>query len=340
MTNVKRLLQAYQIKPTEITSITKRLYKIQSHQYTFALKRASIPRDRLNIWQKVYQMGNQHQLSSILPVYLTKKIQIYEEHEKEIYYLTPWKEKKESDEPSHEIESFYRSIGKVHNQTKKEQTVQVDQLEQFVSKEKQLIVQYRQKLLRYVERFEKKHYMSPFELRVCMQYRDLDYLFRQIDYWYDYYLEDITQEKIAFLSLCHGNLRRSHLIYQSSETYFVNWEHAFLGSSMNDLAGYYYNEFKYHDCYLSDMMESFSVYEKYNSLLQSERSLLAVILLNPKSYVHLIERYAKGNLSSIEPFQIRRLEYNYRRLMHGLSFQDFLYRTREAIKEKEMESTD
>ncbi|WP_226036515.1 phosphotransferase [Aquibacillus saliphilus] len=338
MKSIESLLKAYQIKPSEVIPISNRVYKIHSHNYSFALKRSKLTMNSINSWKNVYRIANEHQLTSILPVYMTHHGEIIQQKENEFYYLTPWKEKREMDEPEHEVESLYHTLGSIHNQTKKQIKLDSAQIEQTVIKEKERIATYKHKLLSFVEKFEARHYMSPFELRVCMQYRDIEQVFKQIDYWYDYYLEDITNDGISYSSLCHGNLRSSHQIYHNSNTYLINWEHSFHGSPMRDLAIYFYHELKYHDSYLRHLTNSLPVYEKYNPLLQSEKSLLAIYLLNPYSYIQLLERYENNRIDKAHPFQIRLLEHSYRRLIQGLSLQGSLYESRQTIIDQQQES--
>ncbi|WP_186576248.1 protein kinase family protein [Aquibacillus kalidii] len=337
MKNVRSILNAYQIKPSEVSKVTNNLYRIQAQEYSFALKKSKLNRNQIDSWKQAYIYGNEYQLTSILPVYMTEKGDIFHQDYNDIYYLTPWKETRRNDEPEHEVESFYRTLGTIHHKTKKKLDIQVDQVEQQITQEKEKLSRFRQSILTNVELYESKRYMSPFELRVCMQYRDIEQVCNSLDDWYDYYLEDLKEDGVMNHSLCHGNLRASHLIYQSSNTYFVNWEKSHIGSPMYDLAVYYYHELKYHDCYLNHLMSSFSIYEKENPLLLSERSLLAVLLLTPSSYLQVIEAYNNKQFSKSQPFQIRYLEQAYRRLVHGLSMQQHLKQIRDEIKQKQLE---
>ncbi|WP_407272745.1 hypothetical protein [Radiobacillus sp. PE A8.2] len=333
METIYKVLQAYQLAPTEVRQITNRLYQVQSSQYSFALKRSRLKDTNINQWKHVYQTASQQQLSAIVPIYMTNNRGIFVQDQQEIYYLSPWKQQIESDEPEHEIESFYASIAKIHKQTKNEQKIDVKDIEKLIDNEKNQLAQLRRKLLSYVEKYERRRFMSPFELRVCMQFRDLEQVFSELDDWYDYYLEDVTEDKLLYSCMCHGNLRTTHMVYQNSQTYFINWERSFFGNSMTDLAIYYYHAFQYHDSYMDQLINAFPIYEKYNPLASSEKSLLAIYLLYPSSYLSVIESYEKKNAKKAQPFQIRSLEQSYRRLMHGLSMQHYLYERRLALQQ-------
>ncbi|WP_138415489.1 phosphotransferase [Aquibacillus sediminis] len=337
MKDIQRILEAYQINATEIVPITNRVYKIHSHNYTYALKRSRLTKSDIDKWSYVYQLANQQQISSILPVYMTRNGQVFYHDNQSVYYVTPWIEKKEIDEPEHEIDSFYQELAKLHQQTRQANDLRSDQLDQVIYQEKEKMNHARNRLLTFVETFEQRHYMSPFELHVCMQYRDIDYVFQQLADWYDFYLEDIESYGHGAYVLCHGNLRASHKIFQHNKTYFINWERAFYGSPVNDLARYFYNELKYHDSYLDQFIQSFSIYERYNPLKQSERSLLAIYLLTPSNYLRVVENYHSANNTKAQAFQIRELEYQYRRLMNGLNVQQHFHQIREELKEQELD---
>lgn len=337
MTDIYPILREYQVNPTEIIAISRRVYKIKTNRHSYALKRSRLTRQRVKQWKHVFEVANKHNLMSVLPIYLTQSGEVFCEHNEEMFYLTPWIETKETDEPEHELESFYRGIAEMHSKTKVEVKVDKDNMERLVNQEKSKIQGYKRKLLRYIETFERRRYMTPFELRVCMQYRDIEKSLSVLDDWYDYYLVDILDEGIVYSSLCHGNLRPSHQLYQSSQSYFINWERCFYGSPMTDLYLYYFHELKYHDAFVDYLIDSLSIYEKSNPLLKNERAFLSIQLLNPTPYLDILDKYSKKEFNMAQPYQIRQLEYAYRRMIHGLRIQGHLYQVREEIKMKELE---
>lgn len=336
MENVNQVLYSYNIQPADIRPVSKRLNQVHNANTSFALKRSMLNAGQLSNWHDAYRTAEKYNLKSILPVYLNNRGEIFEQHNGEIYYLSPWKEKKEYDEPEHQLESFYQAVGTIHNRTKQSNDIAIEKTEEAVELEKQKIDSYRGQLLTFIGQFEARHYMAPFELLVCTQYRDLEQVLMKASEWYDYYLKDLQGDKRMFHALCHGDLRDSHVIYQNTQTYLINWERSFYGNPVMDLAIYFYNEFKYHDSPLTHLAGSFSIYEKYNPLLQSEKSLLAIYLLNLRPYLQVIEEYNK-NKDKAQPFHIRSLEYSYRRLMQGLSMQHYFQEQRPSPTEQSQE---
>ncbi|QTM99979.1 phosphotransferase [Sediminibacillus dalangtanensis] len=334
MERIQSVLQEYQIGPAEIVPITSRLYKIHTFDYTFALKRSRMKPEALSSWENVYRQANLHRLSSIVPVYLTEKGQLYVSYEKDIYYLSPWQEMLERDEPVHELEGFFRELTNIHAVTMEEHAINQELAQDTVAHELQQLESRRADLLEHVEQFEARRYMSPFELEVCTHYRDIEIAFSKTAAWFEAYLEDLRRDQIGRTCLCHGNLRTSHLLTAQEQAKFINWEHAFTGNPVQDLSVYFQQEWQFHDYSLQDALQSFPVYEKQNRLLQSEKSLLAILSINPSNYLDTVEDHLRHPYNRPLPFQIRDLERSYRRLYHGLKFQEVLEGQRQEYLEK------
>ncbi|WP_053219004.1 phosphotransferase [Virgibacillus senegalensis] len=337
---IKIVLQEYQIGPAEIVPITSRLYKIHTYHYTFALKRSRLlpEPEALANWENVYRQANIHRLDSIVPVYLTEKGQINVRYENEIYYLTPWQEKLERDEPVHVLEGFFRELANIHAVTMEEYELNQELAQDTVANELRQLESRQADLLEQVERFEARRYMSPFELQVCTHYRDVEFAFSKTVSWLEAYKEDLQRERISRTCLCHGNLRLSHLLTKQEQAKFINWENAYTGSPVQDLSVYFHHEWQYHDNVFQQILQSFPQYEKQNRLLQSEKSLLAVLTINPSTYLETVQNYQRYPDRPL-PFQIRDLERAYRRLYHGLKFQEVLETQRQKYLE-ELEEED
>ncbi|SDK41268.1 phosphotransferase [Sediminibacillus albus] len=337
MEELKQVLKEYDIGPAEIVQMTNRLYKVHTYNYTFALKRSRLnPHQAVN-WRNAYQQAYRHELKAVVPVYMTSRGELFVQHQGSYYYLTPWQETMERDEPVHGIEAFFREISSIHKQTIQENDILFADVQEIVAGQSQQVRANRRKLLEYVERFEARRFMSPFELQVCTHYRDIERAFTQLESWLDYYLEDIQADNRQRKCLCHGNLRSSHILTIKDNGYLVNWEHSFTGNPVHDLVIYFNNEFQYHDSLFSEVMNFFPLYEKRNPLLLSEKSLLAILLLNPSSYLELVEKNLQQQSDKALPFQVRDLERAHRRLIHGLKLQGILYEQREKILEEQLQ---
>ncbi|WP_161993104.1 MULTISPECIES: phosphotransferase [Sediminibacillus] len=334
MERIQTVLQEYQIGPAEIVPITSRLYKIHTYDHTFALKKSRMQSEALADWENVFRIANLHRLSSIVPVYLTERGQIYVPYENDIYYLSPWQEKLERDEPVHELEGFFRELANIHAVTMEEHEINLELVQDIVAQELQKLESRRADLLEYVEQFEARRFMSPYELEVCTHYRDIEIAFSKTSAWFESYIEDLRRDKIGRTCLCHGNLRTSHLLTGQEQAKFINWEHAFTGNPVQDLSVYFQQEWQFHDCSFQEVLQSFPLYEKQNRLLLSEKSLLAILSINPSNYLDTVEDHLRRPYDRPLPFQIRDLERTYRRLYYGLKFQEILEGQRQEYLEK------
>src|SRR5699024_11035693 len=149
--------------------------------------------------------ADQKHIPEILSIFLTKDHSLYTIFDDESYYLMPW-----IDGEASSIEQLYRSIGKVHQKTLQLQSVDYDQMVPHFNQYHQYCDEMQNRLLTYVKQFESHIYMSPIELQVCTQYRDIELAIKK------------TQDQIKQLTssqekrekwghcLCHGNLRLSH----------------------------------------------------------------------------------------------------------------------------------
>ncbi|MDC3412483.1 phosphotransferase [Terrihalobacillus insolitus] len=334
---IREILQEYHVEHFDYGKLTNRTYKIDTYQTSYVLKKSRLTSKSLPMWNRVYQLSAQESLASVLPVYMTRRRESYVSYNNEIYYLSPWKEKGDKQDQTDGIKSLYETLGSIHYKTKQRQEVWTEDIEQKITHDKNRVKMYQDTLIKYVEAYEKRHYMSPFELRVCMQYRDIQKVLSELDNWYDCYLEDFQDEPTVYHSLCHGNLKSQHVIQHSERTYFINWEKAFIGSPVHDLSIYFFHTLSYHDNPIEQLATSFSVYQNKNPLLQKEISLLAISLLQPQSYFQILERYSEKKSDKAQPFQLKSLEQCYRRLLNGLHLQEVLYDLRDETKEQEIE---
>src|SRR5699024_2730542 len=80
-------------------------------------------------------------------------------------------------------------------------------------------------LLAYVEQFESNKYMSPLELLVCTQYRDLELVFRETRKRVDQCIQENNEETLWNYSLCHGSFRLAHKT-NADQAYLISWKKA------------------------------------------------------------------------------------------------------------------
>lgn len=332
MEGITEVLRAYGIDSFTVTNVTPRLWKITSNNYNFALKHARLEEDTVEQWQELYQLKAARDLSLISPVYRTIEGQIYCKHQKGIYYLSPWFDSENGDHTANKQEALFATVGRLHGETKQAYSIEIETIEKKIEEEKKKLEDAKSLLLQYIVHYEQTRYMPPFGLEVCTQLRDILNAMKELSKWHDNYLIDIKEEETTYQSICHGYLSTTHHIFTSDQTILINWEHAHFGDSMLDLQNYFHRACFQHDTNMSKIIEDFSHYENKNPLKNSERSLLAIHLLEPYSYLKVIENFDQAQA---HPFQIRLLLQQYRRLLAGVMFQEMLEHNRNIVIENQ-----
>ncbi|WP_026906342.1 phosphotransferase [Paucisalibacillus globulus] len=323
MENIRRVLESYHVYPVDINKVTERLFYIKGNNQSYALKKASIHDEKLPLWLEVYRTAQTQNLQNILPVYLNPSGNLYSMDGNDIYYLTPWIE---STNRTQSIDKIYQNIGYIHAKTRKVQSISKEM--QDSSRESFLIyknnmLELRKNLLKYVEHFEAQHFMSPVELLVCTQYRDLVQVFyileRRLNQYLDA-LEELTEWKV---SLCHGKLKDSHVLH-GNQFYFTNWENASYEHPILDLTTIIQDKTLYHDTDKRLLLDKLKVYTDENKLESHELTLLTIYLLNPSNYLSTIESYVEARLEKSTIDYVIKLQRYHRQLVFGVAFSEFI----------------
>ncbi|WP_042146181.1 phosphotransferase [Paucisalibacillus sp. EB02] len=324
MENVRRVLESYQVYPIDINKVTSRVYHVKGNkQQSYALKKGSIQDKSLPFWLEIYRIAQTQNLQNILPVYLNQSGNLYSMDGNDVYYLTPWIE---SHNRNHSIEKIYQNLGLIHAKTRKVQSLSNEMRESsrenfLVYKKK--VGELRKKLLNHVEQFEAQHFMSPVELLVCTQYRDLVQVFYVLERRLNQYLEsleDITEWKV---SLCHGKLKDSHVLH-GNQLYFINWEHATYQHPIMDLAMIIKDKTLYFDTDKRLLLDKLKVYTEENILENHELTLLAIYLLDPERYLQTIDNYVNKNSEDNTIDYVIKLQRYHRQVLFGVHFSEFV----------------
>ncbi|MFD2046229.1 phosphotransferase [Ornithinibacillus salinisoli] len=331
---VRNVLQSYGVYPVEIESITNRLYKITDmNHYQYALKKSQLTQETVAFWEQVLHIANENKLPSIVPVYLTRQGNFYHELEGQLFYLTPWFEEVDD---SLVTEKLYQAIGHIHHSTKKVQPISTESIISSFHRYKQELETVQSTHLSYVEQFEQKRYMSPFELLVCTQYQILEKVFFKLNWRLEQLIVELTDTESWSVSLCHGDLCSEHVI-QANQILFLNWEKAYVDNAIFDLVTFYKAKVVPYDVSVDNLIDSFVTYTKENELQKSELFLLAIYLMDPAEYMELIQVYQENpNVSMME--QVKHLQQANRRLVFALQFSDYVESEYESLDLDEFES--
>jgi spore coat protein YsxE len=321
--NVRGILEAYRVFPVEIEKYTNNLYRIKGNNQTYALKKSILTNDSLLFWHDVYRVAQAENLQHILPVYINHKGDLFTQEGNRIYYLTPWID---SQHRTISIEKIYQTLGYIHAKTRKMHTLTEQSRDQsrdsFLLYRKQMD-DLRKELLRNVEQFESRHFMSPVELLVCTQYRDLLKAFYLMDKRLEQYLENQTDINEWQVSLCHGNLTGNHIL-QGDRIFFINWERAKYEHPIVDLSHFLKDRTLHYDNEREVLLEKFKHYMDENKLSMHELTLLSIYLLNPSNFIQAINRYVKDTAQDSMIEQVIQLQRLHRQIIFGIQFSEFI----------------
>ncbi|WP_047984997.1 phosphotransferase [Ornithinibacillus californiensis] len=331
MENVRRVLESYHVYPVDITKVTERLYRIKGNKQQYALKKSNLQDKKLPYWLEIYRQAQAQNLQNILPVYLNQSGKLYEIDGDDIYYLTPWID---SSNRSSSIGKIYQNIGLVHSKTRKIQTIteemRENSRENFLVYKKQM-GELRKKLLVHVEEFESQHFMSPVELLVCTQYRDLVQVFYTMEKRLNQYLDTLQELSEWKVSLCHGRLTDSHVL-QGNQIFLINWENASIQHPIVDLSVFIKRRAIYHNTDNRLLLDQFKFYMDENKLDNHELTLLAIHILDPSVYIRTIDAYVEGNSKDSMIDFVVKLQRYHRQILFGVRFSEFVEEEYEMVK--------
>lgn len=315
---LKNVLKSYSIQPIQINRITDKLFHVHDGHYHYGLKKSSLSYEEIKLWENVFHQANAWNLAEILPVYLTSDNLLYSEMDGVFYYVMPWLGENAVSE-NLKMEQLFRAIGIIHAKTK--QSRQMDD-EKAISHYEDYRVSCKKigtEILGYVEHFEKNRYMSPFELLVCTQYRDIVLVLMELDKCIVSYLEELPDLSEWNFCLNHGQLHLSHMVYHE-QTYFINWEKACYDHPVKDIAGFFLDYVCYYDQHADDILDSFLAYMKKNELEKADLHLLSIHLLDPGYYVSIIRKYNENRKDATVIDHIKTLQHASRKLAFGLEW--------------------
>ncbi|WP_010651054.1 spore coat protein YsxE [Oceanobacillus massiliensis] len=327
MDMLKKVLQSYRIYPIDTEQITDRLFRINDGKRDYALKRSSLTEETVAAWQNVYHMANEKNISEIVPVYLTKEGKLYEQTNNGIFYLTPWVEHSDENKERNSISITLDSLARLHEKTKKSHRISRDTLKENFDTYLAFCKRLPGELRGYVIQFEKKTYMSPFELQVCTHFRVMEYAFQLINTRISEFLDQSEEEFIWNHSLCHGNLRTDHML----NGYMINWEKAGYNHAAADLADYFSRLTGNYDQPADQINEAFRKYKKINDLSEAELKLLSIYLLNPSHYITIIRDYKEKPSDKPMADQVKDLQRQYRNLLFAVKWTEFIKDEYEGI---------
>ncbi|WP_067727269.1 phosphotransferase [Oceanobacillus damuensis] len=327
MDKIKKVMEAYKVYPIRTEKITERLYRVNDGQRDYALKMSKLNEANIEKWQNVYYLANEKNLSEIVPVYLTKNGKLFEKFNEAFFYLTPWIDIPARGNDENTIKNTMHRLASVHEKTKNSQRISSEKLKENFHTYQTFCKQLPSELLSIIRQFEGNRYMSPFELLVCTQYRDLEYATNANNELINDFLEQNEAHIPWNRCLCHGNLRKEHI----ADRHLLNWENAGYDLPATDLAVYFSHLTGNYDQPVETITEGFKIYKEKNDLSGPEMQLLSIYLFNPSSYITIVRDYMGRSSTKPMTDQITELQQQYRKILFAIKWRKFIREEYESI---------
>ncbi len=306
---IASILKNYQIKPQFVEQLGN-VQKIYSSKGVYILKKIDPHHgiDFIKYVQTLYQKG----YNRIVPIYPTIDGRYAVLDNQELYYLMPFLPDEDKGERSERQQQLFRELARLHSISAKE--INIDKEERTKHFEKMIIEidQEEEFLLSLLETFERKVYMSPFELMYCMYYHDfnqaLTFSKKRLEEWYE---KSKEQEKVRVVVI-HGKFSNDHfLLDEKGYGYFINFERAQLGPPAHDLLPYLANLLKGWPKQHEELVEWLYTYFKYFPFKEEEMQLFLSYIAHPGLAIKTVERFFKEGNNRNELKAVQSLQKNY-----------------------------
>lgn len=300
---ITSILKNYHLKPRFVEQIGK-AHKIYSDKGIFILKKID-PRhgiDFIKYVQTLYQQG----YNRIVPIYPTFDGRYAVLDNQDLYYLMPCLPDEEKGRQPERHKQLFRELARLHSISAKE--IKINKEERTKHFEKMVMDMDREDefLLSLLETFERKIYMSPFELMYCMYYHDfhqaLNFSKKRLERWYELTKE---QDKVRVV-IYHGKLSTDHFLFdEKGFGYFINFEKAGTGPPTHDLLPYLDRSLQGWPKQHEDLVEYLYTYFKYFPFKEEELQLFLSYIAHPGKAIQTAERFFKEgkNRNELEAVQ-------------------------------------
>lgn len=285
-----RILKRYKIIPDYVEDFGK-IKKVYTKNGIFALKQVQFNEEQrtqfMNTIQSLHGKGYRH----VIPIYQTIKGNYLIRYNHKEYYVMPWIENNQA-----RYEDSYGDIlkeaARLHALTEVKGPANQSNFQHFFDKSKIKIDKRKLDYERFIEKCERKIYMSPFELLFCTYFMQLirmeDEALRHLENWF----EAVKEKKQDRVAICHGNLSPGHLLYdESGHSYLINFERTYTASPIYDLHDFFKKLFYHYPQKAKLGPNLYMQYNRNNHLMEDEKLLLFYYLTQTENINQIIQRY-------------------------------------------------
>ena len=274
MINIKKILNKYNIEPTNITYRGKA--KIIDTEYT-----TYVVRLKQNNNQKIYKYLEDRNFNNFLPIYNS-----YEDP----YEIYPFIVERQL-EPKDKAQDLVYMLSLLHNKTTTYENVDLDEVKNIYETTIEKLDYLDQYYHDLQDNIESKVYMAPAEYllirNITSIYSAIYFSKEYIKKWHD----EKTNQKTERRVFLHNNLYLHHFLLGEDNSYFINWENSKRGNVIYDFLSFYRNE------YLNiEPKALFDIYQAKFLYTKDEKTLFFALLAFPwkiafqkSNYINTIE---------------------------------------------------
>ena len=284
-----------------------KIKKVYTKQGIFALKQVSYSEEQRNQFMQAVNSLHDKGYRHVVPIYFSsdgRHLQRDNSSSHE-FYLMPWIENGQVRADERFVD-LMREAARIHKVTEVTGKANHSYFQHFYETSIVNIDKRKLDYERFIERSEKKVYMSPFELLYSTYFVQLmrmeDFAFNTLEDWYE-----ATKEKhFDRISICQGNLSPNHLLYdESGHSYLFNFDRTFTASPIYDLL-YFFRKALYH--YPQKANEAagwYKEYTKHHQFTDDERLLLFYYLTQTDKIHRIIHQYQTDRSISEKDMVVR-----------------------------------
>ncbi|RFU65893.1 spore coat protein YsxE [Peribacillus glennii] len=303
------ILHQYSLHARYVENFGK-VKKVYSDKGIFALKVIS-PQKGMDFFRNIqflYQRG----YNRIVPIYPATDGRYAVLHGGHLYYLMPWLLNEDTGERDERHMQLFRELARMHTLSMKERPVKKEEREEHYEETIKQWKEQREFIEEFAGESEKKWYMSPFQLLLCMYYTDitqaLNYAEKKLEEWFKKTKED---EKVRTV-ITHGKLSMQHFIYDDrGYGHFINFEDSKTVPPHFDLLPFLVRSARTYPTRCDDCVSWLYNYLKYFPLKDEEMLLFQSYLAYPGSSIQTVRNYFEKKGGKSELYYVSQLQRQY-----------------------------
>ncbi|KYD10864.1 spore coat protein YsxE [Heyndrickxia sporothermodurans] len=306
---IKMILKQYGLKVNFIEKYGK-TYKIVTRDGNFALKRISpqLGTDFVRNVQMLYHRG----YNRIVPIYPTLDGRYAVLNEHYLYYLMPWLPNEEKEDRNEKHQKMFRELARLHTLSVKDIPIASEERKEHFELTSTQLERESEFFEEFLERSEKKVYMSPFELLYCTFYQDiiqaLDFSKQEIKQWYEV-SKELEKGRTVVV---HGKISTEHFLYdERGYGYFTNFEDSKVSSPIHDLLPFLARTLTTYPKRWDDCVEWVYTYLSHFPFREDEKHLFLSYLAHPGHMHRIVKEYFLKKTKKPEIRFVKQLQKQY-----------------------------